>query len=162
MADTATLWDGQPAARWIERLDDPDGHVRWQAVDALRHIAEPALAVPLFVGILRRGDDGGWRARALAAHALYDMAFEAECRPLLRPAVGALAEALDDPCLDVAHQAAWILELLGPAAAAAGPALRRAIDRGDEELSAAARGALAAIEGGDERRAGIDGLLPKD
>lgn len=78
MADMASLWGGKPASRWIARLDDPDEHVRWQAVDALRHIAEPALTIPLFVGVLRRVDDGGWRARVRAAHALYDMAVEAK------------------------------------------------------------------------------------
>jgi HEAT repeat protein len=96
---------------------------------------------------LRRDSD--WHVRALAARAVYDLAFEEDLRPLLRQAVMPLAEALKDQSPDVALNAAHALELLRSAASAAIPALRQALDRGDDRLRAAAHDALAAISGGD-------------
>ncbi len=147
MADDAELWNGHTASHWIEMLDHPDGEVRWQAIDALRHIAKPEQTVPLFTTALRRDSD--WHVRALAAHAVYDLAFEEDLRPLLREAVIPLAEALKDKSPDVALNAVHALELLGSAASAAIPALREALDQGDDRLRAAAHDALTAISGGD-------------
>ncbi len=146
MADPVR-WDGHAESHWIERLDHPDGEVRWRAIDALRHIARPEQTVPLFVAALR--GDRDWHVRALAAHAVYDLAFEEHHWPILRGAIIPLAEALEDESLDVALNAAYALELLGPIASAAIPALRRAIGRGDDRLRAAARDALAAVSFGD-------------
>src|SRR5262249_60237498 len=122
------------ASYWIEMLDHPDGEVRWEAIDALRHIARPEQTVPLFARALRRDSD--WHVRALAAHAVYDLAFEEDLRPLLRQAVIPLAEALKDQSPDVALNAAHALGLLGSVASAAIPALRQALDQGDDRLRA--------------------------
>jgi HEAT repeat protein len=147
MADEADLWNGHAASHWIEMLDHPAGEVRWQAIDALRHIARPEQTVPLFAMALRR--DSYWRVRALAVHAVYDLAFEEDLRPILRQAVIPLADALWDKSSHVSLHAAHALELLGSAALAAIPALREAIYQGDDELRAAAHDALVAISGGD-------------
>jgi HEAT repeat protein len=147
MADDAVLWKGHSAYHWIEMLDHADGEVRWHVIDALRHIARPEQTVPLFATALRRDSD--WHVRALAAHAVYDLAFEEDLRTLLRRAIIPLAEALKDESPDVALNAAYALELLGATASAAIPNLRRALERGDDRLRAAARDALTAISVGD-------------
>jgi HEAT repeat protein len=147
MADDADLWNGHPASHWIEMLDNPDGEVRWQAIDALRHIARPEQTVSLFATTLRRDSDP--HVRALAAHAIYDLAFEEDLRPFLRQAVMPLADALNDEFLHVGLNAAHALGLLGSAASAAIPALRQALNQGDDRLRIAAHDALAAISGGD-------------
>ncbi len=147
MADDAFLWNGHAASHWIEMLDHADGEVRWQAIDVLRHIAMPEQTVPLFATALRR--DSYWRVRALAAHAVYDLAFEEDLRHLLREAVIPLAGALKDESPDVALNAAYALGMLGSAASSAIPDLRQALDRGDDRLRSAARDALTAISVGD-------------
>jgi HEAT repeat protein len=93
MEHTNNLWKGRPLEYWIETLQDPDDEARWGAIDALRHIADPSQSIPLFVRFL---SDRYWRARALAVHALYDMAFEVEFVSLLSQAVTPLANALSD------------------------------------------------------------------
>ena len=77
MADDADLWNGHAASRWIEMLDHPNGEVRWQAIDALRHIERPEQTVPLFAIALRRNLIGAsvpspltrsmtWRSRRIS------------------------------------------------------------------------------------------------
>jgi HEAT repeat protein len=109
MADDADLWNGHPASYWIKMLEHPDGTVRWKTIDALRHIARPEQSVPLFATALRRDSD--WRVRALAAHAVYDLAFDADLRPLLRQAIIPLADALSDDSSHVRLNAARALGL---------------------------------------------------
>src|SRR4051812_22130054 len=89
MTDTEPSWNGRPASHWIEMLSHPEDEMRWRAVDALRHIAPPSESSRFLLDTLRR--DSYWRARALAAHALYDMADDAENRLLMREAIGPLA-----------------------------------------------------------------------
>jgi hypothetical protein len=54
MADDADSWNGHAASHWIEMLDHPNGEVRWQGIDAFRHIAWPEQTVPLFAISVRR------------------------------------------------------------------------------------------------------------
>jgi HEAT repeat protein len=145
MTNIEPSWDGRPASRWIEMLAHPEDEKRWRAVDALRHIAPPSESIRLLLDALQR--DGYWRARALAAHALHDMAVDAENRSLLREAIGPLAEALSDSSSHVRLNAAYALESLGPEATAAVLALQVALGHDDEALRAAARDALEAIRG---------------
>jgi HEAT repeat protein len=144
MEHTGNLWKGWPLEYWIEALQDPDDEARWGAIDALRHIADPSQTIPLFVRSL---SDRYWRARSLAVHALYDMAFEVKFLPLLSQAVTPLANALSDSRSDICLQAAWTLELLGPAAQAALPQLQEAVKRGDDELRNAASEAILRVTG---------------
>jgi HEAT repeat protein len=138
------LWDGFPLKYWVAALNDADGEVRWRSIDALRHIADPAIAVPLLVGVLK---DPYWRARALAVHALYDLAFDQEFVPLLSNAVMPLACALTDASPEIRLEAARTLELLGPTARAALPRLEEAVKAGDDELGSAASDAMLTIGG---------------
>jgi HEAT repeat protein len=146
MSDVVS-WNGQPLSYWLDALGAADGEKRWQAVDALRHIADPMETVPLFIAALQH--DSFWRTRALAAHALYDMAFDAELRPLLHPVALQIAGALKDESPHVRLNAAFALETLGPGAKEAIPALREAADNGDDELRRAANAALVGIAGGE-------------
>jgi HEAT repeat protein len=144
MEHTDNVWKGRPLVYWIEALEDPDDEARWGAIDALRHIAHPSQTIPRFVRSL---SDRYWRARALAVHALYDMAFEVEFVSLLSQAVTPLANALSDSCSDICLEAARTLELLGPAAQAALPQLQEAAKRGDDELRNAASEAILRVTG---------------
>jgi HEAT repeat protein len=139
------LWDGLPMGYWVQALGDPDDETRWRAVDALRHIGDPSETIPLFVGTLK---DRYWRARALAAHALFDMAFDEELVPLLSEAVIPLANVLSDESLDVALNAANTLEVLGPRARAALPQLEHVVESpqlGREEVRQVASSAILKI-----------------
>jgi HEAT repeat protein len=138
------LWDGFPLEYWVAELHHPDGEARWRSIDALRHIADPSVAVPLFVSVLK---DPYWRARALAVHSLYDLAFEEEFVPLLSRAVIPLACALTDASSEIRLEAARTLELLGPTARAALPKLEAAAKGGDDELGSAASDAILTISG---------------
>ena len=106
----------------------------------------PLEAIKLCVAAMRR--DPYWRARALAAHALYDMAWEGELRPILYAAIPELAEALRDESNEVRLNAVYTLELLASGASTAIPALREAAEDADDEFRRAAKDALAAIPGG--------------
>jgi HEAT repeat protein len=144
MEHTDNLWKGRPLEYWIETLQDPDDEARWGAIDALRHISDPSQSIPLFVRFL---SDRYWRARALAVHALYDMAFEVEFVSLLSQAVTPLANALSDSYSYICQEAARTLELLGPVAQAALPQLQEAVKRGDDELRNAASEAILRVTG---------------
>src|SRR4051794_12656756 len=111
MTDTEPSWDGRPVSQWVELLAHPEDETRWRAVDAIRHVVPPSQSIRLLINTLRR--DGYWRARALAAHALYDMAGDEVVRPHLRDTIGPLAESLSDASPDVRLNAAYTLEALG-------------------------------------------------
>lgn len=123
-------------------LYHPDPDLRWKAIDALRDIAEPLASIPIFVRALH---DDYWRARALAAHALYDLAHCSDIKLHLLQAVMPLARALQDECDEVCLNAAFTLELLGAEAKDAVPLLNLAVQHGNEKLRRAASDALAAI-----------------
>ena len=82
--------------------------------------------------------DQYWRARALAAHALYDMAWDNESRPLLHEVIPELTEALKDESKQVRLNVAHTLELLGSEAIAAIPALCEAAEDADDDFRRAA------------------------
>jgi len=144
MENTAPLWGGLPLEHWVRTLREGHDEDRWRAVDAVRHIAQPSESVTLFIEAL---NDRYWRARGLAAHALYDLAFEDEYVPLLLQAVIPLANALSDESSDVSLQAAYTLELLGSAAKTALPQLQEAVESGGDELREAATNAILKISG---------------
>jgi hypothetical protein len=57
---------------WLRARLNSDDETRWEAIDAIRHICVPEVSIPLFLDTL--SNDTYARARALAAHALYDLA----------------------------------------------------------------------------------------
>jgi HEAT repeat protein len=143
MMDSPTTWDGKDLAYWLEMLRVGDDETRWNAIDVIRHIADPSQSVNIFVQALL--SDTYWRARALAAHALYALSFDKEFTELLSTAVDALANSLTDESPHVALSAAYTLERLGSAAQAALPQLRAAAKSGPHEVRNAAANAILEI-----------------
>ena len=137
-------WKYQSIEYWIQGLRDPEDEARWAAVDALRHIGHPSQTTSMFVEAL---SDSYWRVRALAAHSLYDMAHNEALIPMLYQAISPLSKALSDVSPEVALNAAYALELLGPRASAALPQLREAAGHDDDRLRRAASDAISSIVG---------------
>lgn len=135
---------GQPLSHWLTARTSADDETRWKAVDAIRHICTPDVSMPMFLETLQ--DDRYWRSRALAAHAIYDFAWDAEFRPLVNAAVPALLDSLDDASREVREQVIATFELLGSAANASLEALNSIAKSDDAGLADLARTAIRAIE----------------
>ena len=101
-------FNGQSAEYWLRTRLSGDDEARWEAIDAIRHICAPDVSVLLFVDTLRK--DSYWRARALAAHASYDLAFDHSEVPRLISAKPYFLAALNDSSAEVREQ---VKELLG-------------------------------------------------
>jgi hypothetical protein len=106
---------GKALDHWLCLRISGEDEARWEAIDAIRHICRPDVSIPLFLDTLH--NDSYWRARALAAHALYDLAFESEYRPRLLEILPSLRNALVDSSIEVRENVNNLLELLeqGPA-----------------------------------------------
>lgn len=139
------LWNNRPLDHWVEMLRHGDDETRWQAVDAIRHLAHPSDSLHFFLSAL---GDSYWPVRALAAHALYDIAHDENAGQLLSEAVEPLANALRDEYLDVGLNAAYTLELLGASAIGALPQLQEALELGGDQLRNAASDAITRIKNG--------------
>lgn len=129
MSDPVELiWNKRPLTYWLNAIHDSDGETRWEAVDALRHLLNPSQSIPILIDIVE--NEPYWRARALAAHALFDIGAYPPTRPSLDPflnrLVPALASALSDDSIWVQLSVAEALETLGRDAAAALPHLELA------------------------------------
>lgn len=144
MNDSRLIWEGNPVEYWVQELRSPEDESRWAAVNALRHIGHPSKTISLFIDAL---SDSYWRVRALAAHSLYDMAHEEALIPMLCQAISPLGKALSDESPEVALNAAYALELLGPRASAVLPQLREAAGHADDRLRRAASDAISTIVG---------------
>ena len=169
MDEDTLLWENRPLEHWIETRRHQDGHKRWEAVDAIRHIAAPEISVPYMIDTLR--NDSYWRARALAAHAVFDLVagmnwddppqpdqnerddatlehriFLQTVFALAPTIVIALAEALRDEDHHVRMNAVFALREMGRIATPAIPSLKEALDHQDVELREAAQTALDCIE----------------
>lgn len=59
-----------PVSHWLDALQSPDGGVRWEAVDAIRHVMEPPANLRVLLEVAERDEDV--RCRGLALHALCD------------------------------------------------------------------------------------------
>lgn len=101
---------GQPAGYWLRTRLSGDDEARWEAIDAIRHICAPEDSIPLFLDTLR--NDQYWRARALAAHALYDLAIDSPRDPRLIDAMPQLSTAADDSSPEVREQVEEFMALL--------------------------------------------------
>src|SRR5690606_28309794 len=120
-------------------LKDPSVQARWAAAKSLWAIGPAAAAaVPALIESL---GDQSWVVRWSAARALGAIG----AGERLDPAVAALAGALRDPDSRGCEAAGFALEALGPAAAAALPALGRAAT-GDAVGDAGAEQACAVID----------------
>lgn len=95
---------------WLVARLDSDDETRWEAVDAIRHICDPASSVPLLLDSLV--NDRYPRARALAAHALFDLAIDRVEGLDWQKILPVLVIASDDPSDDVREQVADILKVL--------------------------------------------------
>jgi HEAT repeat protein len=109
MSTELPTFNGQPADHWIRARLQGDDEVRWEAVDAIRHLCSPDISIPLFLDTLR--NDGYWRARALAAHALFDLAMDRPDVAGLDDALRQLPDLMADPSADVREQISEILSL---------------------------------------------------
>lgn len=89
---------------------DRDDETRWEAVDVIRHICEPASSVPLLLDSL--ANDRYPRARALAAHALFDLAIDRVGGVNWQEIFPVLVTASHDPSDDVREQVADLLKVL--------------------------------------------------
>jgi len=63
-----------PVEYWFNLRMQGNDEERWNAVDAIRHVCEPTISVPLMLDTIKT--DSYSRARGLAAHALYDLAVD--------------------------------------------------------------------------------------
>jgi hypothetical protein len=135
--------NGHPRDYWLEARVSGNDETRWEAIDAIRHICPPHDALPLYLSTL--GHDAYWRSRALAAHAIYDLAWDAEYRELVHTTIPSLIDALLDTSRQVREQVIITLELLRGAAAPAVLALDSIANGDDAELADLARNAIEAI-----------------
>jgi len=101
---------GQPASHWLRLVTTGSDDERWEAVDAIRHICGPERSIPVFLDVLSK--DRFWKARALAAHALFDMAWDVESRATLREFASRITSLPPDPIADVREQLAEALSVL--------------------------------------------------
>jgi hypothetical protein len=143
MSDDEGLFNGRSSDDWLTVRTAGDDESRRKAIDAIRHVIEPKKSMSLFFDTLR--NDSYWRARALAAHANYDLAFDQDARSDVLAVLPGLIDALSDPSVQVRQQIIYILELLGTAAAAAVPRLEEIAHESDRETSEAARNAVELI-----------------
>lgn len=112
----------KPISHWLEALQSPDDDVRWEAVDAIRHVMEFPANLDVLLEVSQRDIDH--RCRGLALHAFCDYLHN----ELLDPDAGtetrdalltrgadhiAAAIAQNDPDEGVRDQAAELLRLLG-------------------------------------------------
>lgn len=82
---------------------------RWEAIDAIRHICSPETSIPLLLDTLH--NDTYWRARGLAAHALFDLVACPEPDSRVADVLPALRLAANDPSSEVRAQVGEILAL---------------------------------------------------
>ena len=140
----ALQFHGHSADHWLRVRTTGDDEARWEAIDAIRHICVPTVSMPLFLDTL--ANDSYWRSRALAAHAIYDLAWESEFQPLVAGSMPALIKALEDASSEVLEQIIVTLELLRSAAAPALESLRRIAAGEDTKLASLANAAVQAID----------------
>lgn len=129
-------WAAPGVPALVEALDDKSGLSKTSVIEALGMIGPPAaMAVPKLCDLLRHDEDE--YVRSYAAEALGNI-----CDPR---AVPVLIAAIEDNDAEVRWEAIYALELLGPQATEALPALVRLIKNGDEYAWAAAT-AIGAID----------------
>jgi len=108
--DQDSTFRGHSFGYWSNlRLNGQDEE-RWEAIEAIRHICHPDTSIPLFLDTLC--NDKYWRARALAAHALYDLVAGPQPAHRVADALPQLRKAAHDPSANVREQVTELLEIL--------------------------------------------------
>jgi hypothetical protein len=110
MSDNAARFHGHPIDYWLDKRLTGDDEERWEAVDAIRHLCSPAASIALFVATLRK--DGYWRARALAAHAIFDLVIDPSEHDSTLAMLPPLGEFLGDPSQEVRDQISQTISLI--------------------------------------------------
>lgn len=110
-------WEGGPTfngkhiQQWMHLRTSGDDETRWEAMDAIRHLCKPVDSVPPFIDTLRTDED--WRARALAAHALFDLAIDPHGdRSRLSINSASLRTCLSDSSPDIRDELTAIMRIL--------------------------------------------------
>jgi HEAT repeat protein len=131
----------------VAALKDPDDRVRWEAADSLRVVgpqADKALA-PLAAAALGDSDP---KVRKVSLEAMLWIQGLERFRDDPPKAVPSLMDSLGSKHAQTRLEAAQVLEVLGPPAKDALPALTKATQDKDERVRKAASAALARIKGG--------------
>ena len=103
-------FNGRDIAHWLGVRLSGEDEARWEAVDAIRHLCGPETSVPLLLDTLLK--DQYWRARCLAAHALFDLAMDREEEVNWTDLMPQLQSAALDPSEEVRGQIAELLTVL--------------------------------------------------
>ncbi len=136
-------FQGHSVDHWFRVRTTGDDEARWEAIDAIRHLCAPDVSVPLLLETLV--NDSYWKARALAAHAMYDLVWSADFRPSVTAAIPTLIDTLQDESREVCEQVIETFEALGSEATAALDSLQLIAREGDPKLAELANRAILAI-----------------
>lgn len=109
-SDDSPRFHGHPIEYWLEIRLSGEDEERWEAVDAIRHLCSPATSIPLILATLR--EDPYWRARALAAHAIFDLVIDPSEHDLALTLLPPLDEFANDPSPEVRDQISQTIALI--------------------------------------------------
>ena len=110
MSDEPSKFHGHQIGYWLDKHLTGDDEERWEAVDAIRHLCAPTTSIPLFLETLR--DDDYWRARGLAAHAIFDLVVDPSDHDSTLAMLPPLDEFMNDPSQNVRGQISEIIALI--------------------------------------------------
>ncbi|WP_428307640.1 hypothetical protein [Lacipirellula sp.] len=109
-SDDSPQFHGHPIAYWLEKRLSGDDEERWEVIDAIRHLCYPATSIPLFLATLR--EDSYSRARALAAHAIFDLVIDPSDHDFVLTLLPPLSEFANDPSPEVCEQISQTIALI--------------------------------------------------
>jgi len=144
MGDEEHQFNGHSKSYWLGVRTTGDDEKRWEAIDAIRHICSPDQSMPLFLDTLRHDDY--WRARSLAAHAIFDLVCCPKPEPVVTANLPEIIALLQDDSRDVRIEMIETLRFVGSPAVASLQSLRSIAEGEDDELAGLARTAVQAIE----------------
>ena len=110
MSDQPSLFHRHTLEYWLDKRLSGDDEERWEAIDGIRHLTLPAFGIPLFLETLR--NDPYWRARALGAHALFDLVIDHADHDAMVLMLPPLDEFLNDPSEIVREQIEKTISLI--------------------------------------------------
>jgi hypothetical protein len=110
MSDDSPQFHGHSIDYWLDKRLTGDDEARWEAIDAIRHLCAPMTSVPLFLETLRT--DGYWRARALAAHGIFDLVIDPSDHDSTLAMLPPLDEFTNDPSQHVRDRISEIVALI--------------------------------------------------
>lgn len=110
MSDEPPLFHRHTIDYWLDKRLTGDDEERWEAIDGIRHLSLPETGIPLFLKTLRK--DAYWRARALAAHAVFDLVIDPTDHDAMVAMLPPLHEFLNDPSEHVREQIEKTISLI--------------------------------------------------